>query len=84
MSDNQNLLVSLRNELIMQQWDLKQQILLAQMQTNSIIKPISPWTVGPKTLVWPDTQIEVSRTNCCNCGAPLKTNKCDYCDTINR
>lgn len=41
------------------------------------------WFTGTKTIIW-DEEYTTTKTNCCNCGAPLYKNKCEYCGTINR
>ena len=77
-------------QLAQQQWNLKQQLLEAQKTAcNCIIEdykpiryePIGTWSKGAKAV---KQEEELRATNCRNCGAPLRINKCDYCDTINR
>lgn len=68
--------------------DLRYEILNAP-QTCAIIQPeYHCQDFKPKGLVnvyWEDEEVcSPTKTNCCNCGAPLYKNKCEYCGTINR
>lgn len=98
IDENANQQVDLQNQILQsqmslqldqQQWNLKQQLLEAQKTACGIIEdykpiryePIGPWSKGARAV---KQEEELKATNCRNCGAPLRTNKCDYCDTINR
>lgn len=52
-----------------------QTILLAQQQTQAVL----PIMTTNECCMDRTTH----KTNCCNCGAPLRIYKCDYCGTIN-
>ena len=36
-----------------------------------------------ETTIPESPKVELHRTNCCNCGAPLHSHICSYCGTLN-
>lgn len=50
---------------------------------NYVPKTQNGWFTGMKTINWAE-EYTTTKTNCCNCGAPLYKNECEYCGTINR
>lgn len=50
---------------------------------NHVHETQNGWFIGMKTINLPK-ECTTTKTNCCNCDAPLHKNKCEYCGTINR
>ena len=82
--------MSILNSLMQQQavlnCSLQMQILLAQSQTQCILDPpVDDWRLKIPDVCCTDMRPVPSRTNCCNCGAPLGYHfRCDYCGTVNQ
>ena len=92
MNDIANIETLLAMQLSQLQTNLQSDIIMERIrqQTNAYgVEPAYSWHMNPSydwsVMAMPKEccYSGPKKTNCCNCGAPLKWQRCEYCGTLN-